>query len=87
MTASERAVAHPVNKLVPIARPASRSFKLIMLHLDGFAHLLNALGVAAGLARPEQDSTDCAQNCSQSRKPKGVWGKELPDKGNQRSPL
>jgi len=57
------------------------------LHLDGFAHLLNALGVASGLTGPEQDSTDCAQNCSQSRKPKGVWGKELPDKGNQRSPL
>jgi len=59
---------------------------LITLHLDGFSHLLNALGVASGLARPEQDSANCAQNCSQSRKPKGVWGKELPDKGNQRSP-
>ena len=47
MTALERAAAHPVNKLVPIARPASRSFKLITLHLDGFAHLLNALGVTS----------------------------------------
>ena len=87
MTASERAVAHPVNKLVPIARPASRSFKLITLHLDGFAHLLNALCVASGLTGPEQDSANCAQNGRESRKPKGVWGKELPDKGNQRSPL
>lgn len=87
MTASERAVAHPVNKLVPIARTVSRGIQLITLHLDGFAHLLNALGVASCLARPEQDRTDCAQNCSQSRKPKGVWGEELPDEGNQRSPL
>ena len=87
MTASERAVAHPVNKLVPIARPASRSFKLITLHLDGFAHLLNAFGVASGLAGPEQDSPDSAQNCRESCKPKSEWGEELPDKGNQRSPL
>ena len=86
MTASERAVAQPVNKLVPIARPASRSFKLITLHLDGFSHLLNALGVASGLARPEQDSANCTQNCRKSGKPKGIWGEELPDKGDQRSP-
>ena len=51
-----------------------------------FAHLLNALGVASGLARPEQDSANCAKNCRKSGKPKGIWGKELPDKGNQRSP-
>ena len=63
---------------------ANRAFTL---HHDGFAHLLNALGVASGLARPEQDSANCAHNCRKSGKPKGVWGKELPDEDNQRSPL
>jgi hypothetical protein len=59
---------------------------LITLHLDGFAHLLNSLGIATGLAGAEEGGNYGAHNCGGTRNPKDIWGDELSDNGNQRSP-
>jgi hypothetical protein len=60
---------------------------LITLYLDGFTHLLNSLGIATGLAGAEEGCNYGAHNCGGTRNPKDIWSDELPDNGNQRSPL
>jgi hypothetical protein len=43
-----------VSKLAAIARTAARSIALVVLHLHGPAHVLDALGGAAGLPGTEE---------------------------------
>src|SRR5512147_742708 len=55
---SERSVAHPASKLAAIARTAARSLELVTLHLHRPPHILDALGITAGVPGAEKNCGD-----------------------------
>jgi hypothetical protein len=59
---------------------------LFTLHLDGFAHALDALGVAASLAGAQQHGRHGAEHREPAGDPQGVWRQGGTDDGDHRSP-
>ena len=60
---------HPASKLAAIARATAGSLELVTLHLDSPPHVLDTLGIAAGLAGAEQNCGDgsCGGKPSEER--------------------